>query len=98
MVAAPFVTLKLQLADVGAIPVVLQALKRLGSSTANEVRDVTANAAEIRVFTRTSGPMLLQALGRELSGKLQLSPVQTAIDLVVVNVRAADAPPVEETP
>jgi hypothetical protein len=96
--SAPYVTLKLDIPDVGAIPLVLQALKRLGSSAANEVRHVTANAAEIRVFTRTGGPLLLQALTRELGGKYLLSPVQTAIDLVVVKMRAADAPPSEEKP
>jgi hypothetical protein len=93
---ATYVTLKLDLVDVGAIPVVLQALKRMGTSTANEVRHVTANTAEIRVFTRSGGPTLVQALGRELGGKLLLIPVQTAIDLVVVKVRGADAPASEE--
>jgi hypothetical protein len=92
----PFVTLKLDIPDVGAVPIVLRALKRLGTSAANEVRHVTANAAEIRVFTRTSGPMLQQALARELGGKLSFEPVQTSLDQIVAKVRGADTPPVEE--
>ena len=89
----PFVTLKLDIPNVGAVPIVLHALKRLGTSAANEVRQITATAAEIRVFTRTSGPMLQQALARELGGKLQFVPVQTSIDQIVAKVRGADAPP-----
>lgn len=95
---APYVTLKLEISDVGALPVVLRALRRLGTSSANEVREVTANAAEIRVFTRTGGPLLAQALTRELGGKLSVVPVQTTIDLVAVKVGRADVPPSEENP
>jgi hypothetical protein len=94
--SAPYVTLKLDIPNVGAIPVVLQALKRMGTSSANEVRHVTANAAEIRVFTRTGGPLLVQALARELGGKLSVVPIETALDRVVVKVGGADVPPPEE--
>jgi hypothetical protein len=93
---SPYVTLKLDIPDVGVIPIVLRALKRLGSSTANEVRELTANAAEIRVFTRTGGPLLAQTLTRELGGKLSVVPVQTTIDLVAAKVGRADAVPSEE--
>jgi hypothetical protein len=95
MTVATYVTLKLDITDVGAVPIVLGALKRVGSSTANEVRHVTSNAVEIRVFTRIGGPALLQALTRELGGKLPLLPVQTAVDLVEAKARGADAPPSE---
>ncbi len=94
--STPFVTLKLEIPDVGAVPVVLQGLKRLGTSAGNEVRHLEANAAEIRVYTRTSGPMLLQALGRELGGKLAFEPVQTTVDQIVAKVRGAEIPPAEE--
>jgi hypothetical protein len=90
--SAPFVTLQLDIADVGVIPVVLQALKRLGSVTASEVRQVSANQAEIRAFTRIGGPMLLQALGRELGGKLLLVPTRPASDVVAVKVQGPDTP------
>jgi len=96
VVSAPFVTLQLEIADVGAIPIILQALKRLGSVTANEVRHVTTNAAEIRVFTRISGPALFQALGRELGGKMLLVPTQPVSDVIAVKVRGSDAPSPEE--
>jgi hypothetical protein len=94
--SAAYVTLKLEIPNVGAIPVVLQALKRLGTSSANEVRYVTANAAEIRVYTRTGGPLLVQALARELGGKLSVVPIETALDRVAVKVGGVDVPPPEE--
>ena len=95
-VSAPFVTLQLDIADVGVIPIVLQALKRLGSVTASEVRHIAAGTAEIRVFTRVGGLAVFQALGRELGGKLLLAAVQTSSDLVVVKVRGSESPSPEE--
>jgi hypothetical protein len=88
----PFVTLRLDIPDVGVVPVVQQALKRLGSVNAAEVRHVAASQAEIRVFTRSSGAMLFQALGRELGGKLLLVPVPPLGDVVNVKVQATDVP------
>jgi hypothetical protein len=60
--------------------------------TASEVRQVSANQAEIRAFTRIGGPMLLQALGRELGGKLLLVPTRTASEVVAVKVQGPDTP------
>jgi hypothetical protein len=91
VVGTPFLTLQLEIDDVGVIPVVLHALKRLGSVTASEVRHVTWNAAEIRVFTRSIGPVLFQALGRELGGKLLLTPTAPPADVVAVKVQGPDA-------
>jgi hypothetical protein len=90
--SAPFVTLRLDIPDVGVVPVVLQALKRLGSVVASEVRQVGATQAEIRVFTRSGGPMLFQALGRELGGKLLLVPTQPLGDVVAAKVQGPDVP------
>jgi len=88
----PYVTLQLDVADVGVVAVIQQALKRLGSVNAIEVRHIATNQAEIRAFTRLAGPMLLQALGRELGGKLLLVPTQPLGDVVAVKVQGADAP------
>jgi len=93
VVSAAFVTLRLDMPDVGAVPIVLQALKRLGSVTANEVREITANTAEIRVFTRIGGPVLYQTLVRELGGKILLTPTQPPSDTVAVKVQNPNAPP-----
>ena len=92
VVNAPYVTLQLEIADVGVIPVVLQAIKRLGSVTASEVRRVSANSAEIRAFTRSAGPMFFQALGRELGGKLLLVPTRPVTDVIAVKVQGSDVP------
>ena len=95
-VAATFVTLQLDMADPGAVPAVLQALKRVGAVTASEVRHVAANLAEIRVFTRMGGVVLGQALSRELAGKLTVSATQTTNDLLALRVRALDSSAQEE--
>jgi hypothetical protein len=95
-VSAQFVTLQLDIADAGPIPVLMQALKRLGMVTATEVRQIGAKMAEIRVFTRVGGPVLLQALAHEVAARLSLTPTQATSDLLVLVVRAADAPPVED--
>ena len=96
-VAAAFVTLQLDLADPGAVPVLLQALKRVGSVTAIEVRHVSASQAEIRVFTRMGGVALGQALVREVAGKLTATPTQTTNDVLALRVRAPDPSAPEET-
>jgi hypothetical protein len=59
--------------------------------TASEVRHITANLAEIRVFTRIGGPGLFQALGRELGGKLLLVPTRPVSDVVAVKVQGSDS-------
>lgn len=91
--SAPFVTLQLEMPDPGSVPPVLQALKRLGAVVATEVRTLTATRADIRVFTRISGPALFAALGRELGGKLALAPTQPLSHIVAVKVQTPEAPP-----
>jgi len=95
-VAAAFVTLQLDITDPGAIPSLLQALKRVGAVNATEVRNVAANLAEIRVFTRIGGVALGQALLREVAGKLTVAPTQTTNDLLALRVRALDSSAQEE--
>lgn len=94
--SASFVTLQLEIADVGVIPVVLQACKRMGMVTATEVRRVTSRQVEIRIFTRVTGASLLQALGRELGGKLVLAPLQPPSDVIVARAQSPEAPPAPE--
>jgi hypothetical protein len=95
-VAASFVTLQLDIVDPGPVPLLLQALKRVGSVTATEVRHVAASLAEIRVFTRMGGVALGQALLREVAGKLAVTPTQTSNDLLALRVRALESSPLEE--
>jgi hypothetical protein len=95
-VAVPFVTLQMDIADAGAIPAFMQALKRVGAVSATEVRLVAAKQAEIRVFTRIGGAALGQALLRELAGKLTVVPTQTTSDVLVLRVRALDSSALEE--
>jgi hypothetical protein len=95
-VADAFVTLQLDIADPGAVPSLLQALKRVGSVYATEVRHVAANLAELRVFTRMGGVALGQALLREVAGKLTVTPTQTANDMLALRVRALDSSAPEE--
>jgi hypothetical protein len=94
-VGAPFVTLQLDIADPGAIAVVLQACKRVGSVIAAEARQVTATSAEIRVFTRMGGPALQQSLARELAGKLAMVPTQTGNEVLTLRVRNPDSSSLE---
>jgi hypothetical protein len=96
MVTVPFVTLQMDIADSGAIPAFMQALKRVGAVSAAEVRLVAAKQAEIRVFTRIGGAALGQALLRELAGKLTVVPTQTTSDVLVLRVRALDSSALEE--
>jgi hypothetical protein len=95
-VAAIFVTVQLDIVDPGPVPILLQALKRVGSVTAAEVRHVAANLAEIRVFTRIGGAALGQALLREVAGKLAVTPTQTTGDVLALRVRALDSSALEE--
>jgi hypothetical protein len=95
-VTLPYVTLQLDIVDVGAIPIFLQALKRIGAVTAAEVRHVTANLAEIRAFTHMGGAVLLPTLLREVAGKITVVPTQTTNDLLALRVRASDSSALEE--
>lgn len=94
-VGAPFVTVQLDIVDPGAIALILQACRRMGSVTAAEARQVTAKSAEIRVFTRMAGPALQQFLVRELAGKLAMVPTQTGNDLLTLRVRNPDSSSLE---
>jgi hypothetical protein len=95
-VTLPYVTLQLDIVDVGAIPIFLQALKRVGAVTAAEVRHVTANLAEIRAFTHMGGAALLPTLLREVAGKITVVPTQTTNDLLALRVRASNSSALEE--
>ncbi len=95
-VSAPFVTLRLDIADPGAIPTLLQTLKRMGAVTATEVRDVAANLAEIRVFTRMGGVALGQVLVHELAGKLTVVPTQSTEAVLALRLRPLDTSALEE--
>jgi hypothetical protein len=86
----------LDIVDPGPVPLLLQALKRVGSVTATEVRHVAASLAEIRVFTRMGGVALGQALLREVAGKLAVTATQTSNDLLALRVRALESSPLEE--
>jgi hypothetical protein len=92
----PYVTLQLDIVNVGAIPIFLQALKRVGAVSAAEVRHVTANLVEIRAFTPMGGAALLQTLLREVAGKITVVPTQTTNDLLALRVRASDSSALEE--
>jgi hypothetical protein len=94
-VTAPFVTVQLGFEDVGVIPIVLQALKRMGSVTATEPRHIAATTAELRVFTRIAGPALAQMLVREIGGKLVLEPTVSTNEQIGWRVRNVE-PSVQE--
>lgn len=96
IVAAAFVTLQLDVVEPGAIPIILQALKRLGAVTASEVRQFTATMAEIRVFTRIGGPALAQVLVREVGDKLVMVSTQASGDHLAMQVRNVDSSALEE--
>jgi hypothetical protein len=95
VVGAPFVTLQLDIVDPGAVSLLVQACKRIGSVTATEVRLVAAKSAEVRVFSRMVGSALQQALARELAGKLAIVPTQTGNDFIALRVRNPDASAIE---
>lgn len=97
-VGAPFVTVQLDIVDAGAVATVLQACKRVGSVVATEVRQIAANTAELRVFTRMAGPALQQALAREVAGKLAVAPLHVASDSLSLRVRNPDSSALEEKP
>jgi hypothetical protein len=94
--AASFVTLQIDIVDPGAVSLILRACRRMGFVTATEVRQVTANSAELRVFTRMGGPALQQALTRELAGKLAIVPTQVGDSGLALRVRNPDSSALEE--
>jgi hypothetical protein len=95
-VASPFVTLVLDIADSAVIPMLLQALKRIGGVSATEVRHVAATTAELRVFTRNASAVLMQSLVRETTGKLSLTSTQASLDQLALRVRPIETSPSEE--
>lgn len=93
VVSAPFVTLQIELTDVGVVPLVLQSLKRVGAVVATEVRHLAAGRADIRVFSRAGGPALFGALVRELAGKVVLVPTQPVSDVIAVKAQSPEVAP-----
>jgi hypothetical protein len=88
------VSLDLDLTEPAVLPMVLQALKKMGSVSSAEVRRVTVGHVEIRAVTRLTGPALVSAIARELTGAAEVTPGQTAADRAALQVRLpAMAPP-----
>ena len=89
-VSAPFVTVELDIVDPGAVEIVLEACRRIGSVVATEPRRIMASAAELRVFSPMTGPALQLALVREIAGKLAVVPIRTAGDTIYLQLRNPD--------
>jgi hypothetical protein len=85
------VTLDLDVVEPAALMALIQVVKRLGAVTAAEVRHVTTNQAEIRVFTRMSGREIEAALIRDVAGRLLVSELKPPADRVTLQVRLAQA-------
>jgi hypothetical protein len=93
------VTLDLDVIEPAALPLVMQALKKVGSVSASEVRRVTVGHVELRTTTRLSAPSLVAAIARELTGTATVTAGQPAADRVPLQVRlAAPAAPAPPTP
>ena len=88
---ARYVTLDLDVVEPAALMALIQVVKRLGAVTAAEVRHVTTNQAEIRVFTRMSGREIEAALIRDVAGRLLVSELKPPADRVTLQVRLAQA-------
>jgi hypothetical protein len=86
------VSLELDLIEPAALPLLLQACKKLGSVSSAEVRRVTVGHVELRAVTRLAAGALIAALARELTGTVDLVPGQTAPDRASVQVRLTPAP------
>ncbi len=86
-VSAPFVTVELDIVDPGAVEIVLEACRRIGSVVATEPRRIMASAAELRVFSPMTGPALQLALVREIAGRLAVVPIRTAGDTIYLQLR-----------
>jgi hypothetical protein len=88
------VSLDLDLVEPAVLPMVLQALKKMGSVSSAEVRRVTVGHVEIRAVTRLSGSALVSAIARELTGAAEVTPGQATADRASLQVRLpAVAPP-----
>jgi hypothetical protein len=83
------VTLDLDLVEPAVLPLVLQALKKMGSISSAEVRRVTVGHVEIRAITRLTAPNLVTALGRELASTAQVTLSQGMVDRASFQVRLA---------
>jgi hypothetical protein len=93
------VSLDLDLIEPAVLPMVLQALKKMGSVSSAEVRRVTVGHVEIRAVTRLSGQALVSAIARELTGAAEVTPGQTAADRAALQVRLPPAAaPLTPTP
>ena len=88
---ARYVTLDLDVVEPAALMALIQVVKRLGAVTAAEVRHVTTNQAEIRVFTRMSGREIEAALIRDVAGRLLVSELKPPAERVTLQVRLAQA-------
>jgi hypothetical protein len=89
--AARYLTMDLDVVEPAALMGLLQFVKRLGAVSAAEVRQVTTNQAEIRVFTRMSGRELEAALVRDVAGRLFVTETKPPSDHVTLQVRLAQA-------
>jgi hypothetical protein len=91
--ASGYVTLDLDVVEPGALMTVVQVLKRLGAVTAAEVRRVTTQQAEIRVFTRMTGREIEAALIRDIGGRLTLTEMKPPTDRITLQARLLGEPP-----
>src|SRR6185436_13163190 len=87
------VSLDLDLVEPAVLPMVLQALKKMGSVSSAEVRRVTVGHVEIRAVTRLTGQALVSAIARELGGAAAVTPGQAQADRASLQVRLPAAPP-----
>jgi hypothetical protein len=88
------VTLEIDLVEPAALPLLLQACRKVGSVSSAEVRRVTVGHVEIRAITRLAAPALVSAIARELTSAATVTPGQTVADRAALQVRlAAPAPP-----
>jgi hypothetical protein len=88
---ARYLTLDLDVVEPAALMALIQVTKRLGAVNAAEVRHVTTNQAEIRVFTRMSGREIEAALLRDVAGRLLVAELKPPADRVTLQVRLAQA-------
>ena len=88
---ARYVTLDLDVVEPAALMALIQVAKRLGAVNAAEVRQVTTNQAEIRVFTRMSGREIEAALLRDVAGRLLVTELKPPGDRVTLQVRLVQA-------
>jgi hypothetical protein len=88
------VSLDLDLIEPAALPLVLQALRKVGSVSSAEVRRVTVGHVEIRAITRLAAPALVGAIARELGGAAEVAPGQASPERAAFQVRLAAPPPV----